>query len=162
MALQKATELGVTQITPIITERTEVRLKADRLEKKVKHWQKILIAACEQSGRAVIPILNSVISFEEAVGAKFDEEEFLKCILHPASKAKISELSAMKKPERVDLLIGPEGGFSENELQLASQHKFQFFTCGQRVAAYGNRTYSCIIVIAAMVGGLLRILTLGF
>ncbi|HXQ98903.1 MAG TPA: 16S rRNA (uracil(1498)-N(3))-methyltransferase, partial [Pseudomonas sp.] len=64
-AIQKATELGVTQITPIISERCEVRLKDERAEKRQAHWQQIAVSACEQCGRSVVPVINPPLTLGE-------------------------------------------------------------------------------------------------
>ncbi|WP_020210733.1 16S rRNA (uracil(1498)-N(3))-methyltransferase [Gilvimarinus chinensis] len=125
--LQKATELGVNRIIPLMTERTEVKLKGDRLEKKQQHWQQIGISACEQSQRNRLPELASLTSLEshldKAAGA-------VKFVLHHRGK---QGLSAQPSPENVSLLIGPEGGLSEREIEAAQAMGFQPLTLGPRV-----------------------------
>jgi len=126
--MQKATELGVTEITPIITERGNVKLDAERWEKKHAHWNQIIISACEQSGRDTLPILHPVIELP----AWFSElKEGLRFILSPH----VSEsLDSLQKPDHVTLLIGPEGGLTDHEINLAvTRFNFQAIKLGPRV-----------------------------
>lgn len=125
--LQKATELGITEITPLFTERTEVKLKGDRLEKKAEHWQQILISACEQCQRNTLPILNPATSYANFLG---QSPAGLKLVLHHRSDKSLNQHST---PEQVTLMIGPEGGLSEEEILLAEANGFNALTLGPRV-----------------------------
>ncbi|KPQ20328.1 MULTISPECIES: 16S rRNA (uracil(1498)-N(3))-methyltransferase [unclassified Halomonas] len=126
-AIQKAVELGVSAITPLYTERCDVRLKGDREEKKLAHWQAVAASACEQSGRAVVPPVNSPVTLQ----AWLDErQEPLRLMLHLATGHPFDrELS----PEAVALLIGPEGGLSDTDIAAASAADFTPLTLGPRV-----------------------------
>lgn len=127
IAIQKSTELGVTEIAPLFTEFTEVKLQGDRLEKKLKHWQQVAISACEQSGRNQPPIVHPPQSLASWC-SKLDCE--LKLIFEPnADKA----LPTHKKITQVALLVGPEGGFSEQELISASENGFNAVRLGPRI-----------------------------
>jgi 16S rRNA (uracil1498-N3)-methyltransferase len=119
LVMQKATELGVTSITPILTERGNVKLDNDRWEKKIAHWQQILIHACEQSGRTTLPSLHPVT---ELMPWLSEEREGLKLILSPHAT---EPLSTLTRPSQVTLLIGPEGGLSPQEMDWA-QTRFGF------------------------------------
>lgn len=124
--IQKATELGVSEITPLITERCEVRLSDERADKRLVHWQQVAVSACEQSGRTTVPIINAPKTMADWLACvKAD----LKLMLHPVSKPMASYAS----PSSLALLIGPEGGFSETELTLAATHDFQHVQLGPRV-----------------------------
>lgn len=126
--LQKATELGVTRITPLFTERTEVKLRGERLEKKMAHWRQIAISACEQCQRNVLPIIDDACSLSEFYRGHNDG---LKLILHHRSQ---QSLKQMPVPRAVTLLIGPEGGLTEVEIDAAlQQHQYQPLTLGPRV-----------------------------
>lgn len=128
LAIQKSTELGVTAITPLYTEYSEVRFKqADRVEKKLNHWQKIAVSAAEQSGRLTVPVINEPIAIAQWLPAV---DSKLKLILTPGGSTKFSELSSSDK---CDLLIGSEGGFSPDEVKLSRQSNFIEVTMGQRV-----------------------------
>ncbi|RYZ98585.1 MAG: 16S rRNA (uracil(1498)-N(3))-methyltransferase [Moraxellaceae bacterium] len=125
--LQKATELGVTKITPLITERTEVKLSGERADKKNQHWHQILISACEQSQRNLLPELSEPVLLENWLATCTAEYKFV--LHHRDSRG----LPAAIKTESVVLLIGPEGGLSEEEITLAIQENFLPLTLGPRV-----------------------------
>lgn len=126
--LQKATELGATRITPLFTERTEVRLKGERLEKKMAHWQQILVSACEQCQRNVLPELHPASAIADFLQR---DDKGLKLVLHHRSQ---QALKQMPIPEAVTLLVGPEGGLTQEEIENAQrQHEYQALTLGPRV-----------------------------
>lgn len=126
-AIQKAVELGVTEITPLFTERCGVKLDGERLIKRNEQWQKIAISACEQSGRSVIPIIHPAISLTEWLAQPTKE---LKLTLHPAANDTIKTLSTT---QHIRLIIGPEGGFSEQEITLTASAGFTGIQLGPRV-----------------------------
>ncbi|MET0355860.1 MAG: 16S rRNA (uracil(1498)-N(3))-methyltransferase [Cellvibrio sp.] len=125
--LQKATELGVTKITPLITERTEVKLGGERADKKMEHWQQIIISACEQCQRNLLPELSEPINFSDWVSACNAE---LKFVLHHRDN---QGLPKDKATQSVALLIGPEGGLDEDEIAKAIDRKFSPLALGPRV-----------------------------
>jgi 16S rRNA (uracil1498-N3)-methyltransferase len=125
--LQKATELGVTTITPLVTERTEVKLSSERADKKMERWQQTIISACEQCQRNMLPRLNTPILVNDWV-AQCNAE--LKCVLHHREHKGFPQ---NKKITSVALLIGPEGGLSEAEINGAIQQEFLPLTLGPRV-----------------------------
>ncbi len=126
--IQKAVELGVTEITPIFTERCGVKLKGERLDKKHQQWQKIAISACEQSGRAVIPVIHKPIDIAEFILQKTDQ---LKLNLHPRASISVSQLTM---PETgVRFLIGPEGGLNDAEIDAAENAGYVDVLLGPRV-----------------------------
>jgi 16S rRNA (uracil1498-N3)-methyltransferase len=126
-AIQKATELGVSEITPLFTTRSEVKLDTERSTKRQQHWQQVTISACEQCGRDVIPVVNAPVSLSDfVIHVKAD----LKLVLHHDSP---SQLRNLPKPVSIALLIGPEGGLTEEEIALATQHGFVTTQLGPRV-----------------------------
>ncbi|WP_298633174.1 16S rRNA (uracil(1498)-N(3))-methyltransferase [uncultured Umboniibacter sp.] len=128
-ALQKATELGVSRIIPMIAERSEFKLKDERLEKKLLSWQGIVDAAAEQCGRFHSPMVESPLTTAlliPSLGSNFD----LKLVLHHRSVSKLQEELSVKNAV---LLIGPEGGLSENEIILAEASGFKSVLFGPRV-----------------------------
>jgi 16S rRNA (uracil1498-N3)-methyltransferase len=125
--LQKATELGVTKITPLITQRTEVKVSGDRQDKKMQHWQNIVISACEQCQRNLMPTLIEPQEFSAWVTQVEADKKF---VLHHRHQ---QPLSAAEKPASVCLLIGPEGGLSEEEILLAEAQAFVSLRLGPRV-----------------------------
>jgi 16S rRNA (uracil1498-N3)-methyltransferase len=125
--LQKATELGVATITPLVTERTEIKLSGERADKKKERWQQTIISACEQCQRNVLPKLNPPILVNDWV-AQCDAD--LKFVLHHREN---QGLPQGKKANSVALLIGPEGGLTETEINYATQQNFSPLTLGPRV-----------------------------
>jgi len=125
-AIQKATELGVTEITPIVSERCEVRLKDDRAEKRQAHWQQIAVSACEQCGRSVVPVIHPPMPLGEWL-KRSDAE--LKLVLHPVAEP----LTSHAKPGTLAFLIGPEGGLNDAEVDQAQDAGFHAARLGPRV-----------------------------
>lgn len=126
-AIQKATEMGVTQITPLFSERCEVKLKADRLQKRLDHWQQIAISACEQCGRNRVP---EIVAPQTVSDWTCSRETALKLVLHHRTEKRLSE---MEPPESVALLIGPEGGLTCDEITQAEAAGFNPLALGPRV-----------------------------
>lgn len=128
-ALQKAVELGVSEITLLTSERCELRLRGEeRADKKLAHWQRVLISACEQCGRNVVPALHGPMEVADWQ-RQVDTEQ--KWVLAPAVTG--GPRPSAEKPASVALLIGPEGGLSEGEIQAAQQAGFQPWQLGPRV-----------------------------
>jgi 16S rRNA (uracil1498-N3)-methyltransferase len=127
--VQKATEAGITEITPLYTERTEVKLKGERADKKMRHWQQISISASEQCCRNILPTIHSPRSSEEWLGAiKADK----KLVLHHRSHQSINSLG-QQDVKSCALLVGPEGGLTAGEIQRAEASLFVPLTLGPRV-----------------------------
>lgn len=126
-AIQKAVELGVAAITPLYTERGDVRLKGDREEKKLAHWQAVAASACEQCGRAVVPPVYPPIALYEWLA---DRQEPLRLMLHLATGNAFNQQS---RPNVAALLIGPEGGLSDVDINAAIASGFTPLTLGPRV-----------------------------
>jgi 16S rRNA (uracil1498-N3)-methyltransferase len=125
--VQKATELGVQRVSPLLTERTEVKLKGDRAGKKILHWQQIAIAACEQSGRNTVPKIEPLQSLSSWVGTTKADR---KLVLHHRALAETANESI---PSTIALLIGPEGGLSPVEISLAESASYEALRLGPRV-----------------------------
>jgi 16S rRNA (uracil1498-N3)-methyltransferase len=125
-AIQKATELGVGEITPIVSERCEVRLKDERADKRLAHWRQVAISACEQCGRSVLPVIHAPASLGEWQAAVQAE---LKLVLHPVA----APLESHARPQSLAFLIGPEGGLSEAEVEQAKAAGFHAARLGPRV-----------------------------
>ncbi|HQW82134.1 MAG TPA: 16S rRNA (uracil(1498)-N(3))-methyltransferase [Pseudomonadota bacterium] len=129
LILQKATELGVVKIVPVISDRTEVKLDEDRADKRILHWQRVLEAACEQCGRAQIPEVESPSTLERAARL-FANANDTKLVLHPDGGRPLSQVDC---GDAATIAIGPEGGFSERDLALFDQAGFVRITLGPRV-----------------------------
>ena len=126
-AIQKAVEMGVTAIRVLDTERTEVRLKGERAGKKIDHWRRIVISACEQCGLNRPPRVDGPLPLADFVAAA----DGLKLIAHPGEAPLTS--AALAGAAGFTLLTGPEGGFSDEELTRATDAGFQPFALGERV-----------------------------
>ena len=127
-SIQKAVELGVTTIIPIISEFGNVKLTGSRTDNKLSHWRKIIIGAAEQCGRNKLAELQSPIIFNECLNS---DSTATKLILHPGVEKMMSKITV--KNGRLILMIGPEGGFSELELQRASDNNYIPISLGPRV-----------------------------
>jgi 16S rRNA (uracil1498-N3)-methyltransferase len=130
--IQKAVELGVNEIQPLSTERSVLKLTAERAEKRLEHWQNVVIAACEQSGRAKVPKVAKPINLTAwlAVNNPADSS-CVRILLNPIGAKQLSALP--KSTQNIQLLIGAEGGLSQAEIELASQHSFQSIVLGPRI-----------------------------
>ena len=125
-AIQKATELGASVITPIVSERCEVRLKDERADKRLAHWRQVAISACEQCGRSTVPTIHSPVLLADWLKAR---DEALKLVLHPVAEP----LTSHARPASLAFLIGPEGGLSEVEVEQAKAAGFHAGRLGPRV-----------------------------
>ena len=126
-AIQKATELGVSKIQLLTSERCEMRLKYDRDQKKIDHWQGIAIAACEQCGMNKVPEVLAPVSLQDWLASELPTT---KLVLAP-NKDQVNVLE--NATQDIVLLIGPEGGLSEAEIQLSNNVGFINWCIGNRV-----------------------------
>ncbi|MDO4222766.1 MAG: 16S rRNA (uracil(1498)-N(3))-methyltransferase [Acinetobacter sp.] len=126
-AIQKATELGVSHIQLLTSERCEMRLKYDRDQKKIEHWQGVAIAACEQSGLNIVPTILAPLTLNDWLAQCTADLKLVMAL----SEGQVHFPNPL--PQNIALLVGPEGGLSTNEIALAHQHGFQSWTVGQRV-----------------------------
>lgn len=137
-AIQKAVELGVRSITPLTSARCEVKLNPQRLEKRLLQWQQQTISACEQCGLNIVPTINSCQSLESFcnllthLGDNDNASTQKKIILHPG-KHQAQDYFSQITPQQVVVLIGPEGGFDDDEIALAKSHGFDCLALGPRV-----------------------------
>ncbi|MBE0485517.1 16S rRNA (uracil(1498)-N(3))-methyltransferase [Marinobacter sp.] len=127
-AIQKAVEMGTTVIVPLATERSDVKLKGDREEKRLRHWQQVAISAAEQCGRARVPNILPVMTVAEWL--HYSQNANLKLVLHHRTE---QSLNTLAKPGSVALMIGPEGGLTTNEIARAEQSGFLPVALGPRV-----------------------------
>ncbi|MBD2857378.1 16S rRNA (uracil(1498)-N(3))-methyltransferase [Spongiibacter sp. KMU-158] len=128
LVVQKATELGVASITPLFSERVDVKLPEERREKKWQHWQQIMISACEQSGRARLPDLNPITELDNWIT---EDKNALNLVLCPA---RLNETGlSHQQDQNIRLLIGPEGGLSDAEIEQALTQGFHTLQLGPRV-----------------------------
>lgn len=119
LTIQKAVELGVREITPIQAERSQGRLNEVQTLKRLAHWQKIIISACEQSGRNFLPKLNPICAFHTFVA----QSQGLRVLLEPTATKSFKDLTHSTN-DTMTLLIGPEGGFTDLEVAKAIDSGF--------------------------------------
>ncbi|MEP6389623.1 MAG: 16S rRNA (uracil(1498)-N(3))-methyltransferase [Halioglobus sp.] len=144
--IQKATELGVSAVTPLRSERSEVKLKGDREEKKLRHWRQISISACEQCGRNTLPQLNPLTSLTEWVSAVDAQKKYV--LHHRASAA----AEAGETPSSVALLIGPEGGLNDVEINNSEHAGFTALALGPRVLRTETAPLAAVAILQARWG----------
>ena len=130
-SIQKAVELGVKQIQPIATERSVVKLSAERAEKRLEHWQNIVISACEQCGRATIPQVLAPKTLANWFSANTSTPTATRILLNPEGAKRLATLD--KPSGEIQLLIGAEGGLSQAEINLAILQGFQSVILGPRI-----------------------------
>ncbi len=126
--IQKAVELGISRIRPLHCTRSVVRLKGERLERRLVHWRRILVSACEQSGRCRLPVIDGPEAFPPALD---DCDGDCRLVMHHRGTRGLERID---KPARsLDLLIGPEGGLEPSELELAQGRGFIPLRLGPRI-----------------------------
>ncbi len=147
--IQKATELGVAAIVPVSTQRSEVRLDRERAEKRLAHWRKIAISACEQCGRARIPTLAAPQPLHQAAAAI---EAPLRLLLDPEADTGLADLDL--SVDHVAIAIGPEGGFDNHETDLLARAGWQRVRLGRRILRTETAGLAAITAILALNGEL--------
>ena len=149
--VQKATELGVKRITPVLTDYGVVKLDAARAEKRRDHWQSVAASACEQSGRTRLPLVDSPIALNDWFGSKPTQVD-AELILAPGAT---ESLASIDMPEtKVCVLIGPEGGFSDTEYEDASVAGFTAVSLGPRVLRTETAAVAALSVMQSLWGDL--------
>ncbi|MBM3360398.1 MAG: 16S rRNA (uracil(1498)-N(3))-methyltransferase [Betaproteobacteria bacterium] len=129
--IQKAVELGVHTIQPLLTERSIIKLDRERADKKLEHWKTVVISACEQTGRSTIPDVLSPIQLNYWLSEETLKTDTLKLILTPSKAQNINQLD--KPSNSIVFMVGSEGGFSEKEMALALNQSFIPVNFGQRI-----------------------------
>ena len=146
-ALQKAVELGVTGIQPVFSKRCMVKLDGQRLPSRLAHWQKILVSACEQSGRSTLPDLASPAPLADVL---HHDWKGLRLLLDHRGQLTLPELP--RPDQTVNLLIGPEGGLTLEERELAESHNFTGIRLGPRVLRCETAPLAAIAAIQVLWG----------
>lgn len=147
--VQKATELGVARITPVLTEFSVVRFDENRAERRVAHWTKIARGACEQCGRNVVPLIDAPQAIGSAVAVA---SEGTRVVLHPGAPRTLASLELQATP--VELLIGPEGGFSDSEQEHALAAGFEPHSLGPRILRTETAAIAALAILQGRLGDL--------
>lgn len=148
LILQKATELGVNRIVPLITGRTEVKLDAERTARRLAHWHAVIVSACEQCGRAMLPVLEEPVRLAQWAAA-LDESSGLRLALDPQGGVSPRDLPGM---HAATLVVGPEGGLSDQDLTLLGQANFRGLRLGPRVLRTETAGLAAITALQAIHG----------
>jgi len=149
--LQKSVELGVKKIVPLFTERCNVKLDLQRIEKKSQHWQSIITSACEQSGRNFIPILEKPQKFTDWMSENISCDD--KFVLAPNANTKLNK-QLFNPNKNIILLVGPEGGLTENEIKFANANSFQSIMLGPRILRTETAALVAITALQTIAGDL--------
>jgi len=148
--VQKATELGVTRIVPVLTERTVVKLDAGQAERKLLHWQGIAVAACEQSGRDRIPDISAPLHLHDYL--RGTDPRATRLLLSPTGTQRVDDLQAADGG--VIVLIGPEGGLAESEQRAAIAAGFISVRLGPRILRTETAAVAALTLLQHQFGDL--------
>jgi 16S rRNA (uracil1498-N3)-methyltransferase len=148
LSIQKATELGLAKITPVICARTNISLDPDRARKKLEHWQQIIVSACEQSGRSRLTELGDICDLGSTL---HQTSAALKLVLDPKADTSLRRIATQSD---IVLLIGPEGGLSESEIELAKLNGFTSIALGPRILRTETAGIACIAALQTLWGDL--------
>ena len=149
--VQKAVELGVTAIQPVMAKRSVVRLDGDRARKRVLHWQEVAISACEQCGRNTVPAVLPLMDFNQYLTREHKEDE-RRFLLDPVAGQRLRKMDMPGGP--IALLIGPEGGFDQGETDLARSLGFTALKLGPRVLRTETAGLAALAAMMALWGDL--------
>lgn len=148
--IQKAVELGVKKIIPLFTERTTLKLDQERREKRFSHWYSIIVHACQQSHRNRIPELLPLMEYEQGLDAIPADAKLL---LHPDSSSPLKKIP-LRPNQRILLLIGPEGGLSNKEVDIAIEKGFKPVAFGPRILRTETASVAAITALQCLMGDL--------
>ncbi len=159
ITLQKSVELGINIITPIISERSEQRIQNTDLDRKMSRWQKIIHSACEQCGRTELPTLNPPIELDKWTKKintpSFNSKNTLFLTLCTKTNHSLHKLDFNNTGlENIKIIIGPEGGLDDSEIQLLEQNNFNLVKLGQKIMRTETAGIASIAIIQFLVGNL--------
>ncbi len=149
--LQKATELGVNAVIPVMTERSEVKLDAERSGKRGWHWRSVIVAACEQSGRAMVPTIAMASSLEQAL--KVLPEGSQRLVLAPAAVRGLGDIEVSCNCVQV-IAVGPEGGWSTRDIMSLTGAGFAEVRLGPRILRTETAGVAAITALQSRFGDL--------
>lgn len=147
--VQKATELGVQRISPLLSEFSVVKLDAARAEKKRRHWEGVAQSACEQCGRTCLPVIDDLLHSNELF-AEEPSPDRTRIVLLPDAGQPLSALTSIA--DGIELLIGPEGGFSDRERDMAQAAGFVGASMGPRVLRTETAAIAAMTLVQSLWG----------
>lgn len=148
--LQKAVELGASSIAPVVSQRSVVRLSGERAEKRLEHWRQVVISACEQCGRNRIPAVESLEPLPARLARPVEPDRLL-LMLAPGGTTRLADLP---RPKAVELLVGPEGGFTQEECLAAQSVGYRAISLGPRILRTETAGLAALAAIQALWGDL--------
>lgn len=149
-ALQKAVELGISAFQPLITQRSVVRTDKEKIDKKLQHWQAVVVSACEQSGRTKLPKIYAPQTLNQYLSQLDDSTTYL--LLAPGSRQDLSQVTV--KTNHLAVLIGPEGGFTTEEVEACLVAKMQGIALGKRILRAETASTSVLAILQLLHGDL--------
>ncbi|MBS3916735.1 MAG: 16S rRNA (uracil(1498)-N(3))-methyltransferase [Sulfuritalea sp.] len=149
--VQKAVELGAARIQPLSAARSVVKLSGERAERRVEHWRQVAIAACEQCGRNRLPLIEPILDLRQWLGGRVQDNGISCLMLAPGATQRPRELAGAR---RLILLVGPEGGLSEEEASMASSAGFAGLSLGPRILRTETAGTAALAALGALHGDL--------
>lgn len=159
-ALQKAVELGISAFQPLITQRSVVRTDKEKIDKKLQHWQAVVVSACEQSGRTKLPKIYAPQTLNQYLSQLDDSTTYL--LLAPGSRQDLSQVTVntahthttKHSTKHLAVLIGPEGGFTTEEVEACLAAKMQGIALGKRILRAETASTSVLAILQLLHGDL--------
>lgn len=146
--IKKVTELGIGSIHPFYSERTVIKLKPEQLKNKMDRWMEIMKSACKQCGRVTLPTLNTPLPFEELINTVPNKKTLKVLLWEDEDKVDLKRLlTSMSFEPHVFAIVGPEGGFTSNEINRAREAGFQIISLGNRILRAETAAVSLISII---------------
>lgn len=149
LIMQKATELGVCRIVPLLTERSEVKLDAARADKRLAHWRAVVASACEQSGRARLPEIEAPVALS-AWAPTLTADGALRLALLPDGTQRVRDLQP--PVTRAVLVVGPEGGLGDRDIATLTEHGFRGLQLGPRILRTETAGLAALAALQAVHG----------
>lgn len=150
LIIQKATELGVNRITPVSSDRSVLQIDSARLDKRMQHWRGVAIAACTQCQRSVVPVVDPPQSYSNWLELQPHDNTF---ILHPKAEQSIASVEINGK--HCTMIVGPEGGFNNEEIQQALTGGVIPIACGPRILRTETAGFTSIAILQSRFGDLI-------
>jgi 16S rRNA (uracil1498-N3)-methyltransferase len=146
--IQKSTELGVASITPFYSQHSGVKLKEERVENRLRHWQQIAVSASEQCGRLDVPLINEPLQLSEWLDSS---QPSVTVVIDPNGDTNLSDLPTSNS---INLLVGPEGGFAEEELLAAKKSGCTIAVLGSRILRTETAPIAALAILQHLYGDL--------
>ncbi len=148
LVIQKATELGVTQISPVVSERSVLQIDKARVDRKIHHWQGVAVSAATQCQRSVVPIVKPPVSLIDWIDHTDQPASCL--LLHPTADKTLKEIELTSN--KCSVMVGPEGRFTNEEINYAKARGVTTFQCGPRILRTETAGFTAIAILQSLYG----------